>query len=159
MKWPLNVLILISTHFCNDRLIDIYIDRNIISADKWWQQCITWLSVGRCVTFSAKKSGFFRAVVCSNRELDVLKLLKFLLFPLSFFLKRSDCQIVGSEKHQLWTSKTPLFFCNFSGYQRTFRPRVICKKFQPKKWGFVRIFQPDLSFIFSKSPLFSLFLT
>ena len=37
--------------------------------------------------------------------------------------------------------------------------RGIWKKFQLKIWGFIRIFQPDFELHFSKSQLFSLFLT
>ena len=61
-----------------------------------------------------------------NRELGFLKLWKFLLFPLSFFLKQSDYQIVKCERGYFRSPDRGGFLSkkrrrNFSRSRMTFR--------------------------------------
>ena len=84
-----------------------------------------WLSVGRCVTFSAKKSGIFSCSGLFKQGVGCFEITESFNFSTVIVLKTvrlSDRQI---WKHQLWISKIQLFFWTFSGYQRTFRSRVI----------------------------------
>ena len=71
--------------------------------------------------FAQKKVWLFRAVVFSNRELDVVKTIKsnrkWKLFPSWNFIKPSNYQIVRSENTQfenaIWTKKSHFFFAFF----------------------------------------------